>query len=158
MKNISSFFFRPNRKRTFSQSLLFGVIGTASLISTALSLNSKVDAQTPPVNNTEINSYAQAVLAMEPARQHAFEEIKKLIGSGEIPKIVCNDGNSIIGLPTKAQDIAVNYCTRSQKIVEDNGLSIDRFNKITMEAQNNNDLKRLIYNTLLRLQKTPDFR
>ncbi|MBD6616745.1 DUF4168 domain-containing protein [Komarekiella sp. 'clone 1'] len=139
-----------------SQSLLLGLITTTSVISSTLSLNSKAYAQTA-VNNTEINSYAQAVLAMEPARQHAFEEIKKLIGGGEIPQIVCNDGNSINGLPRKAQDIAVNYCTRSQKIVEDNGLSIDRFNKITMEAQNNNNLKRQIYNTLLRLQKAPDF-
>jgi Domain of unknown function (DUF4168) len=143
---------------TIPQSLLFGVITTASVISSTLLLNSKAYAQTSPVNNTEINSYAQAVLAMEPARQHAFEEIKKLIGSGEIPKIVCNDGNSINGLPRKAQDIAVNYCTRSQKIVEDNGLSIDRFNKITIEAQNDNNLKRQIYNTLLRLQKTSDLR
>jgi len=138
--------------------MLFGVIGTASLISSSLPLNSKVYAQNPPVNKTEINSYAQAVLAMEPARQHAFEEIKKLIGSGEIPTIVCNDSNSINGLPRKAQDIAVNYCTRSQKIVEDNGLSIDRFNKITMEAQNNNKLYRQIYDTLLILQKAPDSR
>ncbi len=159
LKPMLKLFFAalPHRyASTVSQSLLLGLITTTSVIYSTLSLNSKAYAQTA-VNNTEINSYAQAVLAMEPARQHAFEEIKKLIGSGEIPQIVCNDGNSINGLPRKAQDIAVNYCTRSQKIVEDNGLSIDRFNKITMEAQNNNNLKRQIYNTLLRLQKAPDF-
>ncbi|WP_373527058.1 DUF4168 domain-containing protein [Nostoc sp.] len=157
MKKISDLVYQPSRKRILSKSVFFSVIASASVICNAFSWSSKADAQTPPpVNNTEINSYAQAVLAMEPARQNAFEEIKKLISNGEIPKIVCNDSNSINGLPKKAQDIAVEYCTRAQKIVEDNGLSFDQFNKITIELQNNNILKRQVYNTLLRLQKTPE--
>jgi hypothetical protein len=158
MKKISDLFSRSSRKRILYQTFFFGALATASVISQAFSPSSKAYGQTPApiVDNTEINSYAQAVLAMEPARQNAFEEIKKLIGNGEIPKIVCNDSNSINGLPRKAQDIAVNYCTRSQKIVEDNGLSIDQFNKITIELQNNNLLKRQVYNTLLRLQQTPE--
>ncbi len=158
MKKISDLVYQPSRNRILSQSVFFGVIATASVICHVFSGSSKANAQTPPppVNNTEINSYAQAVLAMEPARQNAFEEIKKLISNGEIPKIVCNDSNSINGLPKKAQDIAVEYCTRAQKIVEDNGLSFDQFNKITIELQNNNVLKRQVYNTLLRLQKTPE--
>ncbi|MEH2025360.1 DUF4168 domain-containing protein [Nostoc sp.] len=160
MKKISALFSRTSRKRILSQSFFFGAIATVGVISNAFSLSSKADAQTPPpiVNNTEINSYAQAVLAMEPARQNAFEEIKKLIGNGEIPKIVCNDSNSINGLPKKAQDIAVNYCTHAQKIVEDNGLKFEQFNKITIELQNNNILKRQVYNTLLRLQQPPESR
>ncbi|AVH67629.1 hypothetical protein CDG77_15150 [Nostoc sp. 'Peltigera membranacea cyanobiont' 213] len=158
MKKISDLFSQSSRKRILCQSFFFGAIATASVISNAFSLSSKVYSQTPPpiANNTQINSYAQAVLTMEPARQNAFEEIKKLIGNGEIPKIVCNDSNSITGLPRKAQDIAVNYCNRSQKIVQDNGLSIDQFNKITIELQNNDILKQQVYNTLLRLQKSPD--
>ncbi|MDZ8189753.1 MAG: DUF4168 domain-containing protein [Nostoc sp. ChiSLP02] len=158
MKKISCLFSQPHRKRILSHSFFFGVIATVGLISNSFSSSSKAYAQTPPVNNTEIKNYAQAVLTMEPARQNAFEEIKKLIGNGEIPKIVCNDSNSINGLPRKAQDIAVNYCTRSQKIVEENGLSIDRFNKITIELQNNNNLKQEVYNTLLILQQTPEMR
>jgi hypothetical protein len=160
MKKISDLFCRCSRKRILCQSFFFGAIASFTLISSPFSLSSKADAQTPPpiVDNTQINSYAQAVLAMEPARQNAFEEIKKLIGNGEIPKIVCNDSNSISGLPKKAQDIAVNYCTHAQKIVEDNGLKFDQFNKITIELQNNDILKRQVYNTLLRLQQTPDSR
>ncbi|MEH2181904.1 DUF4168 domain-containing protein [Nostoc sp.] len=160
MKKISDLFSRTSRKRTLSRSLFFGAIASVSVISNAFSLSSKADAQTPPpiVNNTEIDSYAQAVLAMEPARQNAFEEIKKLIGNGEIPNIVCNDSNSINGLPRKAQDIAVNYCNHAQKIVEDNGLKFEQFNKITIELQNNTILKRQVYNTLLRLQQPPESR
>ena len=159
MKKTSDFFFPPSRKRILFQSFFFGAIATVSVISNAFSLSLKADGQTPTpiVNNTEINSYAQAVLAMEPARQNAFEEIKKLIGNGEIPKIVCNDPNSVKDLPTKAQDIAKNFCTLSEKIVKDNGLSNDQFNKITMELQNNNILlKQQVSNTLLCLQKAPN--
>jgi hypothetical protein len=160
MKKISNLFSRTSRKRILLQSFFFGAIATMGMIPNAFSLSSKADAQTSPpiVDNTQINSYAQAVLAMEPARQNAFEEIKQLIGNGEIPKIVCNDPNSINGLPKKAQDIAVNYCTQAQKIVEDNGLRFDEFNKITIELQNNNTLKRQVYNTLLRLQQNPESR
>ncbi|MEH2240909.1 DUF4168 domain-containing protein [Nostoc sp.] len=161
MNKISDLFSQSSRKRILSQSFFFGAIAIAGVISNAFLLSSKAYGQTPApiVNNTEINSYAQAVLAMEPARQNAFEEIKKLIGNGEIPKIVCNDTNSISGLPKKAQDIAFNYCTRAQKIVADNGLSYDQFNKITIELQNNNImLKQQVYNTLLRLQQTPESR
>ena len=161
MKKISDLFSRSSRKRILYQSFFFGAIATVSVIFNAFSLTHKADAQTPSptVNNTEINNYAQAVLAMEPVRQNAFGEIKKLIGNGEIPKIVCNDSKSFDGLPKKAQDIATTYCTRAQKIVEDNGLSIDKFNKITLELQNNNiTLKEQVYNTFLRLQQPPESR
>jgi hypothetical protein len=158
MKKLFNFFSRYSRKRILCQSFFFGAIATTSVISNSFLLSSKAYGQTsaPIANNSQINSYAQAVLAMEPARQNAFEEIKKLIGNGEIPKIVCNDSNSINGLPRKAQDIAVKYCNRSQEIVKNNGLSIDEFNKITIELQNNDILKQQVYNTLLRLQKSPD--
>lgn len=156
MKKISDLIFRTSLKTMLSRNLFFGVLTTASLVAGTLTFHSQSEAQIPPVNNSEITSYAQAVLAMEPSRQQAFEEIKKLIGGGEVPQIVCNDPNSMNSLPRKARDIAINYCNRSQKIVEDNGLTISRFNGITIEIQNNNNLKRQVYNTLIRLQKSPD--
>lgn len=133
------------------KSFLFGALALVGLASSAFALSSQVDAQTP----TEIRNYAKSVLAMEPERRQAFEEIKKLIGGREIPQIVCSNSNSLSGLPNKARDIAVNYCNRSQKIVEQNGLSIDNFNKITRDLQSNEKLKTEVYNTLLDLQKNP---
>ncbi|BAZ50543.1 hypothetical protein NIES4103_31590 [Nostoc sp. NIES-4103] len=156
MKKISDLIFRTSLQTMLSRNLFLLALTTASFVASTLTLHSKADAQISPVNSSEITSYAQAVLAMEPSRQQAFEEIKKLIGGGEIPQIVCNDPNSMNSLPRKARDIAVNYCNRSQKIVEDNGLTISRFNGITLEIQNNNNLKRQVYNTLIRLQKAPD--
>ena len=151
MKIISYFFFRPRKQRMLEKSFLFGALAVVGLASSAFAFSSQVDAQSP----TEITNYAKSVLAMEPDRRQAFEEIKKLIGGREIPQIVCSNSNSLNGLPNKARDIAVNYCNRSQKIVEQNGLTIDNFNKITRDLQSNDKLKTDVYNTLLRLQKSP---
>lgn len=138
-----------------SRTLSYSALATASLVASALIVSSKANAQSPPpVNSNEITSYAQAVLGMEPARQQAFDEIKKIMGEQEIPKIVCNDPKSIGSLPKKAQDIAVNYCQRSQKIVQENGFTIERFNKITVDIQNDENLKRQISNKLLDLQNS----
>ncbi|MGI2907247.1 DUF4168 domain-containing protein [Tolypothrix sp. VBCCA 56010] len=133
------------------KSFLFGAIAAVGLASSAFAFSYQVDAQTP----TEIRNYAKAVLAMEPERSRAFEGIKKLIGGGEVPQIVCSNPNSLNGLPNKARDIAVNYCNSSQQIVEQNGLSIDNFNKITRDLQSNQKLKDEVYNTLIELQKKP---
>ncbi|MBD2296925.1 DUF4168 domain-containing protein [Anabaena sphaerica FACHB-251] len=144
-------FLRNSIECKLSQYLVFATLTAASLIAT-VGLSVKADAQPLTVNNTEVTNYAQSVLAMEPKRQQAFEEIKKLIGGKEIPKIVCNDPSSMNSLPNKAKDIAVNYCNDSQKIVAAHNLTFERFNQITVEYQNNNALKQRIYNTLIRLQ------
>jgi hypothetical protein len=157
MKKISDLICQDSLVNLLPKSFFFGFIATATLVASSMTFNSKAYGQNLTVNNNEIESYAQAVLAMEPSRQQAFGEIKKLMG-GEIPQIVCNDSNSINKLPRQAKEIAVNYCNRSQKIVEENGLSIERFNKITMELQGDNNLKRQVYNTLIRLQKSPETR
>lgn len=144
-------FLQSSIKHKLFESFVFATLTAGSLIAT-LGLNAKANAQIPPVNNTEITNYAQSVLTMEPKRQQAFDKIKKIIGRKEIPKIVCNDPSSINDLPKEARELAVNYCNDSQNIVSENNLTLDRFNQITVEIQNNSDLKSQIYNTLLRLQ------
>jgi hypothetical protein len=141
-------------ERWLSKSLFLVTLTTTSFVFVTLGWGAK--ANTPPileVKDTEVTSYAESVLQMEPKRQKAFEEIKQLIGDKEIPKIVCNDPKSIDTLPGKAKNVAVSYCNSSQEIVTTHNLTIDRFNQITLEIQKNNDLKRKVYNTLIRLQK-----
>ncbi|WP_066383213.1 MULTISPECIES: DUF4168 domain-containing protein [unclassified Anabaena] len=152
MMKIANLINKTRMQDILTKTLFLGMITSASFVFGSL----KVNAQVSSLNNLEITNYAQAVLAMEPARQQAFGEIKKIIGNAEIPKIVCNDPKSMNGLPSQARDIAINYCNQSQKIVEDNGLTIQKFNTITMELQNNNNLKRQVYNTLIRLQQKPN--
>ncbi|NES99272.1 MAG: DUF4168 domain-containing protein [Sphaerospermopsis sp. SIO1G1] len=140
-------------KHQLSKSLLVTTLTGASFLFFTYGWSATAnDAPTVKVTNVEVTNYAKSVLEMEPKRQKAFEEIKKVIGGKEIPKIVCNDSKSMNSLPGKAKNIAVSYCNDSQQIVESQNLSIERFNEITMATQNNNDLKRQIYNTLIRLQ------
>ncbi|HEY9801862.1 MAG TPA: DUF4168 domain-containing protein [Leptolyngbyaceae cyanobacterium] len=138
-------------QKILAKTLLFGISTSASLLVSAGSL--KANAQNQSFNNTEITSYAQAVLAMEPARQEAFGQIKKIVGGRDVPQIVCSEPSSMNNLPSKARDIAVNYCNHSQKIVGDYGLTIDKFNRMTAEIQANSNLKQQVYNTLIRLQR-----
>jgi glutaredoxin len=144
------------RTQTVIQSLVLSSFTAFCLLGGTVVSGVKANAQNPTVNATELTNYAKIILAMEPARQQAFDEIKKIVGNSEVPKIVCNDSNSFNGLPGKAKDIAVNYCKSSQKIVEDNGLSIERFNKITSEVQGNEGLKKMIFDELMKLQKKPE--
>ena len=140
------------RTQTLIQSLVLTSFTAFCLLGGTVMSGVKANAQNPTVSATELVNYAKIILAMEPARQQAFDEIKKIIGNSEVPKIVCNDSNSFNGLPGKAKDIAVNYCNRSQKIVEENALTIERFNKITSEVQGNEGLQKKIYDQLMILQ------
>ncbi|NMG07952.1 DUF4168 domain-containing protein [Brasilonema sp. UFV-L1] len=157
MKRYYHRFVRLSLIRMLSQSLFVGTIATVSLVSNAFILSSKIDAQAQQtVNSGELRNYARAMLKMEPERQQAFDEIKKIMGSSEVPKIVCNDNNSLNGLPGKAKEIAVNYCKRYQTVAQENGLDTDKFNMITQQLQSNKDLERKMFNMLICLQKNPE--
>ncbi len=154
-------FYRFSLPRIISQLLLVAFVNIAGLGSSFLAWNSTVNAQsssstgTSP-QNTDIINYSRALLKIESVRQQAFENIKKIIGNREIPKMACNDPSSLNNIPSEARDIAVNYCNRSQEIVKENGLTIQQFNDITLELQKNEELKNQIYRTMIRLQKNPD--
>src|SRR5689334_12824903 len=108
MKIIPHTFSQTSMQKILAKTLFFGISTSASLLISTGSL--KAHAQNQSFNSNDITSYAQAVLAMEPARQEAFGQIKKIVGGAEVPQIVCSEPNSINSLPSKARDIAVNYC------------------------------------------------
>ncbi|HLO88286.1 MAG TPA: DUF4168 domain-containing protein [Nostocaceae cyanobacterium] len=157
MKKIHNLISPPRLRQKYVHSLIFALT-IMGLVATNWGFSTKVMAQNPKFNNTEILNYAQALLEIEPVRQEAFEKIKTAINGREVPEIVCNKPSSINGLSGEVKKIAVEYCVNSQKIVEKYGLTSEIFNKITVEVQSNNELKRQVYNTLLRLQKTPQNR
>ena len=153
MIEICSLHLTNRLHQILSQPLILATITTVSLISGTFGFNSQAVAQTFNVNDTELTNYVKAVLEMEPVRQQAFEEIKKIIGSKDIPQVICNDPTSVNALPGKAKDIAVNYCNQSQQIVK-KFISVERFNKITLEKQKNTTLQKQLYKASLNLQKT----
>lgn len=154
--------FRPSMNRMLLRSLLgnafaviglfFGVVPELSGRSNILNFGSAVYAQ--DVTDAEVTNYARAVLKMEPARLGAYDEIKKIIGSNNVPSIACNNLDSVNALPENARTIAVDYCKQYQKIVETylGPGSVGRFNQITANLQNDPNLKKRIQGELLRLQ------
>ncbi len=155
MKTLSLNNSRPKLNNMLRRSVFIGVIASVSFLSSTLIFSSKSYAQAAPVKNDEVIKYAKTVLEMEPSRQQTFDEIKKMMGGSQVPQISCNDSNSFNGLPGKAKNIAVEYCNRYLQVVTENGLSMDRFNEITVQIQGNQNLQQQVHNQLLRLQKKP---
>ncbi len=155
MKKITHSSKIINLARMLPKSFFVGTLATVCLIAGNIVFISKADAQTPStVDTNEIVNYSRALLIIERTRLQAFEDIKKIAGGNKVPNIVCNQPRSIQSLGTRrARDIARKYCQSSQKIVEESGLSIQRFNNITLKLRNDESLKRQIHNTLIRLQK-----
>ncbi|OSO90698.1 hypothetical protein B7O87_07700 [Cylindrospermopsis raciborskii CENA303] len=127
---------------------LLPILTAVSLIFT-LALTSKANGQNPAITSTEITNYAQTVMIMEPKRQQAFKEIKTLINTRSIPIIICNDVNSIKLLPRDAQKIAINYCNEYEETVSENNLTVDRFNQITVEVNNNSVLRERVQKLMM---------
>ncbi len=152
MKRIYNLLFHERIQSAFSQFLLLTTLATTGLLYTSCT---KVYAEIASVNDIELTQYVQAASAIEKERQKDFATIKQMIGNAPIPQIICNDPKSFNSLSEQPKNIAVNYCTISQKIVKDSGLSIERFNQILVESKNNEKLKVRIYNESQRLQKKP---
>ncbi|MCU0518334.1 MAG: DUF4168 domain-containing protein [Oscillatoria sp. Prado101] len=150
-----------NLKGLLSQSLIVGVLSVVGVLSgvvpglsgrlPVLVIGDTARAQT--ISDGEVVNYARAVLAIEPKRQAAYQEIQKKTGSGSVPPIVCSDSTSINKLPGNVRNIALKFCNESKAIVENNGLNIARFNEITALQQNDSALQKRIQDEILRQQK-----
>lgn len=159
MKRITHNSKGTNIALMLSKSFLVTTLATISFVASGILSSAKADAQTSSVNSEEIVKYSRAVLTIEQSRLQAFDEIKKISGGKQVPKIVCNQPKTIADLSTrKARDIAKKYCQRSHSIVKGSGLSVQRFNNITLKLQNDESLKEQIRKQLIRLQKNPNSR
>ncbi|MGD1871533.1 MAG: DUF4168 domain-containing protein [Mastigocoleus sp.] len=151
MNKLFDSFSYKSVKQIVSRTLLFSTLVSTVSGGVIFFSSGKVYAQNFQIKSSEVTNYAKAVLAMEPARQEAYGEIKKVVGN--VPNIVCNKPKSFSNLPRNAKDIAIKYCKRSKKIVESNGFSVDRFNKITEAVLKDESLKRKIYKQLVGIQR-----
>lgn len=105
------------------------------------------------ISNEEVQNYARSLLTIEPIRQSAYNEIKRILGSDDVPPIACHRPNSLNNLSENIRGIAVNYCNRAIEIVEQNDLTIGRFNAITVDLQGDPDLADRIQQEMIRLQQ-----
>jgi hypothetical protein len=156
--NTIANFSQSRLSRLFSQSLLVGAMSLTGVVTgvipsisgQSLGLTFSTTAIAQEVSNEEIGNYARAVLAMEPRRQEAYNEIKGI--TGNVPPVVCNETKKINTLPGEIRGIAVNYCEQAKKIIENNGLTVPKFNSITLSQQADPSLKQRIQAELIRLQ------
>lgn len=147
--------------RMLRQSLLATIISAAALASgwvpglygNSPSLVFGSSAQAQEISREEITSYARAVLAMEPRREKAYREIKGMAPGGAVPRVLCNEAQGINRLSGNIRGVAVNYCDQAKKIIENNGLTVSRFNQLTLLQQANPAVKAQIQAELVRLQQ-----
>lgn len=162
---MSSYCSRSQFNRIFSQSLLIGTLTALGLLSgfipgwsqnsPTLVFGNSASAQTAGVSPQDVRNYAEAVWKIERLRQAAYQEIKNILNSKDVPEIVCNNTASINTLPPQARGIAQNYCNQSSAIVANYfpKRKNSQFNEITTLMQSNQALRQQIQEELLRLQK-----
>jgi len=114
-----------------------------------------VEVPPPPprvfLSDEEVTNYAKAVLAIEPFRRAAYNQVEQ--NSSKVPLIICNQPQTLADLPLDVKEIAVNYCTSSLEIAQRNGFTVTRFNDITANLPAYRDLRQLLEYELLRQQK-----
>ncbi len=134
-----------------------GLLAGLTAILAGCSSNQVSESPTPiPVSSVsaeEVKNYAKAVLAIELERQEAYNDIQQMTNDEQVPDITCTKADTIAVLPKSVQDLAVEYCNNAKKIGEGQGLTMDKFNAITVSAQSNPELGKRIQNELVRLQR-----
>ncbi|MBE9181349.1 DUF4168 domain-containing protein [Oculatella sp. LEGE 06141] len=133
--------------------LLFGGVPTLQPQASTLVFSDTASAQTVAITTEEVRNYARSVLAIEPIRQTAYDEIKRISGSNQVPAIACHRPDSLTSLGRDIRRIAVQYCNQAIGIVEGNALTITRFNTITTNLQSSPELATQIQDELIRLQQ-----
>jgi Domain of unknown function (DUF4168) len=141
--------------RWFSKTALIGVLATTQILTPIAALklhNSAAYAQT--VTNEEVRSYAEAVLVMEEPRLQAYSEISDSITSASPDYDVtqytlsCPNANTLKDVPrrvrAKARRTLIKYCNQARALVEEKGLTVNRFNAITAAHRQDAELLKRI--------------
>lgn len=131
--------------------VLLGVVPSLQPVSFNLSFDAAAYAQS--VSAEEVQNYARSVLAIEPIRMSAYNKIKQITGSDEVPPVACHRPSSLSNLPENIRDIAIDYCNQAIAIVESNDLTITRFNQITIAHQSDAALSNRIQQVINRIQQ-----
>lgn len=134
--------------------LLTGWVPNIAAPSLGQGLSMTARAENPAFTDEEITNYAQAAIALESRRHQVFEEIKRIVG--QVPRIVCDQPTSINMLPGNAPQIAVSYCDQAKRIIEGKGLTVSRFNEITIHQQADPRFREKIQAEILRIIQSPN--
>lgn len=132
--------------------------GASSFVPPALA---QTDAFSADFSEAEIYSYAASVLAMDGPRTAALSEIQSLLVGVDQDiaqlNISCTTTEPLNDLPRSVQrpvrTLVIDYCNLAQGIVENSGLSVERFNAITVAHNQDAALAEQIRTALIKLQQ-----
>lgn len=105
------------------------------------------------VSAADLQNYARSLLEIEPIRQSAYSEIKRILGTDQVPRIDCHRPGSLNSLSANIRQIAIDYCEDARRIAQENDLSPEQFNAITRALQSNPSLVPRIEQEMIRLQQ-----
>ena len=88
---------------------------------------------------------------MELLRRDVYKEIKTLINEPP-PNIVCDREETFQDLNPNINGIVNRYCSQSQQIVQQNNLSVNRFNELKGYYDRRDNFYQQVQNTLIELQ------
>lgn len=148
------------RRQQLSQWLIAGTMTSAALLLGVVpslrpnhASGSAAYAQSA-VSDVEVQNYAQTVLEIEQLRRNAVAQMQNLLGTNaQIPRISCNNPESLNNQRREIREIAVKYCEDSLQVAAGNSLPTDRFNAITEAQQNDPGLADRIRRALIQLQR-----
>ena len=132
--------------------LMTGVVPEVSKspdINLVLTISNNAYAQQFTPEETE--NYAKAGYQVELLRREVYQEIKTLINE-PLPNIVCDDRSTLDSLQPEVEEIANNYCDRSRQIVQQNNLTVDRFNELKGYYDRQDSFYQQVQSILLELQ------
>ncbi|MGF1590162.1 MAG: DUF4168 domain-containing protein [Pleurocapsa sp.] len=109
------------------------------------------DAHGQQVTPEETENYAKAGYQVELLRRKVYQEIKNLINEPP-PNIVCDQQDTLNNLKPQVREIANRYCNQSQQIVQQNNLTINRFNQLKADYDRRDSFYQQVQSILLRLQ------
>lgn len=145
-----------NFKSTLWQATILATVSLASGIIPNVSSQKAVFAWENTVyaqeySPEEIYNYAKAGFEVEMLRQQVYQEIKSMVNE-QPPDIVCDRPETIDNIPDNIQGIAADYCDRVPQIVEENNLSIQRFNQLKNDYDRGGSFYQQVQEQLLNLQ------
>ena len=99
----------------------------------------------------ETNSYAKAGFEVEMLRRQVYQEIKTIVN--EPPgDIVCDRQETLEDLDPKVREVTENFCSQTIEIVQQNNLSVDRYNELKTQYERRDRFYEQVQKILLKLQ------
>lgn len=157
---LTARFSQFNWHQDIKRSLIVGTLATVGVLSgvhlefspTLPRVAFNLSAQAEDFTTSELRSFAEIVLFMEPFRQQAFADIGAILGD-KPTTISCSEPATINKLPGKAREIAVGFCNQYRESIEENGLTPESFSEIKKNADEDPELTRRIQQEMIDLRQ-----